>query len=524
MDRNLGIRFIIILIAVGLAAWVVYPPGENIRLGLDLQGGMHLVLQVETEDALNIKTQKDLDQLLQELEEQGVDDPEILSSEPGSIAVGGVPAAVADTIENDDDNRFLFEGYDFDHSGSTLRLEMTTQARNEVRELSVRQALETIRNRIDAFGVSEPVVHREGVGGNRIVIQLPGVDDPERVKGLIKNTALLEFSFVYRDTDPAPTRDQLLATLGGSVPPDAEILPQVLRDDEKNPVGEQWWAIEKRRVIYGEDLKTARPSTGQFNEPAVNFILTREGAQKFGDATGANIGRNLAIILDSKVVSAPVIEDRITNSGIIRGSFTQQEVQDLSTVLRSGALPAGLTYLEERTVGPSLGQDSIEKGKKAGLIGLGLVILTMFIVYKLTGTNAVLALILNIVLVFGALSLFDATLTLPGIAGIVLTVGMAVDANVLIFERIREELRAGRTVKSAIVAGFSKALSSVLDANFTTLIAAAFLFMFGTGPIRGFAVTLSVGIVASLFTAIFISRWLFDLATSRRQRVEKMSI
>jgi preprotein translocase subunit SecD len=298
-----------------------------------------------------------------------------------------------------------------------------------------------------------------------------------------------------------------------------------VRDETKQRIiGQQFWALEKRRVVTGRDLKTARQSAGQFQEPTVAFSLTTEGGRKFGEVTGANVGRGLAIVLDQKVVSAPTIQSRISTEGVITGSFTIQEVQDLVTVLRSGALPAGLTYLEERTVGPTLGQDSIEKGLQAGWIGGAVVVVTMLLVYQIVGVNAVFALALNIVLVFGALALFRATLTLPGIAGIVLTIGMAVDANVLVFERIREELRSGRTVKSAIAAGFGKALSSIFDANLTTLIAAVFLFMFGTGPIRGFAVTLSVGIVASFFTAVFVSRFLFDVVTSRRRRLDKLPI
>ena len=295
-------------------------------------------------------------------------------------------------------------------------------------------------------------------------------------------------------------------------------------DREGRTIGTNYYAVERRAAVTGRDLKNARPSLGQFNQPVVNFTFTADGAERFGKLTGANINRGLAIVLDGRVVSAPVIESRITDSGVIRGSFTQREVEDLSLVLRSGALPAGIEYLEERTVGPSLGRDSIEQGLRAGLIGFTLVILLMLVVYKLTGVNAVIALALNVVLVFGALSYLGATLTLPGIAGIILTIGMAVDANVLVFERIREELHAGRTVKSAIDAGFAKALSSILDANATTLIAALFLFQFGTGPIRGFAVTLSIGILASVFTAVIVSRWIFDLVLTRKKRVEKMSI
>jgi preprotein translocase subunit SecD len=511
---------IVILAAVGLAAWAAYPPGESIHLGLDLRGGMHLVMRVETDDALKAETQKDIDFVLQELEDDGVTGVEVERTGDTAFTLRGVAADYDDQLE---DNPYI-GGWDYTRTGGSLAFEMKTAHANNLRDLAVRQALETIRNRIDAFGVSEPVVHREGIGADRIVVQMPGVDDPERVKDLIKNTAFLELRLIRESTGPAESVDALRANLGGTIPSDVEVLPERLYDQDKNVIGRQYWALEKRQVVTGRDLKDAQLTSDDFNQPAVSFTLTREGGRKFADVTAANIGRNLAIVLDSVVMSAPTIQDRIRDQGIIHGNYSLQEAQDLVTVLKSGALPAGLTYLEERTVGPTLGRDSIDKGQRAGLIGAALVVLTMLVVYKLTGFNAVLALALNVVLVFGALSIFGATLTLPGIAGIVLTIGMAVDANVLVFERIREELRAGRTVKSAVVAGFSKALSSIFDANVTTLIAAMFLFLFGTGPIRGFAVTLSVGIVASVFTAVFVSRWLFDAVHSRRQRVESMSI
>jgi preprotein translocase subunit SecD len=276
-------------------------------------------------------------------------------------------------------------------------------------------------------------------------------------------------------------------------------------------------------VITGRDLKTARPGQGRLGEPVVNFGLTAEGSKLFGDATGANIGTGLAIILDGKVVSAPRINAKITDSGVIEGGFTQQEVDDLTTTLRSGSLPAGLTYLEERTVGPSLGRDSIRTGVRAGLVGTSLVVFFLLLYYRLAGVNAVTALALNILILFGGLGLFNSTLTLPGIAGVILTIGMAVDANVLVFERIREELRAGRTVRSAIDLGFERAFTSIIDTHATTLVSALFLFQFGTGPVRGFAVTLTIGLLASIFTAVYVSRWIFDLVLHNR-RVEKLSI
>lgn len=516
------VRGLIIFAAVLTAALIASPPKEKIKLGLDLQGGMHLVLQVETDDALRSETDKDIDRLVEELEEEGVQGVAVDRSSDTSFTVSGVPAE-KDSFLRDEILDIYLPGWTYDRNGGDLAFEMRPENEKDVRELAVRQAIETIRNRIDAYGVTEPVIHREGLSGNRVVVQLPGVDDPERVKNLIKNTAFLEFRLAAKN-GAFGSPQEAISSYGGQLPKDVEIMTENIRDELGNKIDERFWAIEKKRVLTGRDLKTARISNGQFNEPQVSFILTRDGGRKFADVTAASIGRPLAIILDQSVISAPTIQARISDEGVITGSFTFQEVEDLVTVLRSGALPAGLTYLEERTVGPSLGQDSIVKGRSAGLFGTLLVILTMLVVYRLSGINAVVALVLNVIFVFGVLALFGGTLTLPGIAGIVLTVGMAVDANVLVFERIREELRAGRTVKSAIANGFAKALSSILDANITTLIAAMFLFQFGTGPIRGFAVTLGVGIIASVFTAVFVSRWLFDLYTSRHKRMDELSI
>jgi len=524
MKRSLVWKGILILAIAVLSVMSAYPLDEKVNLGLDLRGGVHLVLQVETPDALRSETNKDLDRLLKELQDRGNLGAVGSQTSDATFEVTGVPgnsdAAVGEIVTD------FLPVWDWQRQGDRLQFEMQAAAQKEVRNLAVIQALETIRNRVDAFGVAEPSISRQGLDGDRIVVQLPGVDDPERVIVLIKNTAFLEFRLVGFPLGGGGvgSREEILGSFSGRLPDNLEILSGSIRDDQGQTVGQQYYAVERRPVITGRDLKNARPGLGEFNQPVVNFFLTHEGGQIFADATSANVGKGLAIVLDGNVITAPRINSRIADSGLIEGSFTRQEVEDLSTVLRSGALPAAITILEERAVGPSLGQDSIDRGLKAGLLGLGLVVLTMFLVYKLTGINAIVALSLNIVILFGALSYFHATLTLPGIAGIVLTVGMAVDANVLIFERIKEELRHGRTVKSAVDAGFGKALSSVLDANITTLIAALFLFQFGTGPIRGFAVTLSIGILASLFTAIFVSRWLFDLVLSRRERVDALSI
>ncbi len=532
MKDGLLWRGILIALVIGAMCLLAFPLDESVKLGLDLRGGIHLVLEVRAEDALRAEAEKDLDTLLTRLREDegftGVSGSLVLDEDGqvdvNAFQVAGVPpssdAAVGDLLDE-----FLPVWKQPRREGDLLRFERRIEEIAEIRDQAVRQAEQTIRNRVDAFGVAEPIIQRQGLSSNRIVVQLPGVDDPERVKDLIKNTAFLEFRFVvYPNGGAAGSEAEILANYGGSLPDNLEIFPQDVLDSEDKVIGTSYLALERRQIITGRDLRTARVGLGQFNEPVVRFFLKPEGARLFGDATGANVGRQLAIILDGRVQSAPVVQSRITDEGTIEGQFSQQQVQDLVTVLRSGSLPAGITYLEDRAVGPSLGQDSIDQGLRAGLAGALLVVLTMLVVYRRSGINAVLALGFNILLIFGILAYLKATLTLPGIAGIILTIGMAVDANVLIFERIKEELRSGRTVKSAISSGFSKALSSIMDANVTTLIAAVFLIQFGTGPIRGFAVTLSVGILASLFTAVFSSRWMFDLLLSRSQRVEKLSI
>ncbi len=525
MKGRLLWRSLLILGVAALAALLAFPLNEKVNLGLDLQGGIHLVLQVETEDAVRSETDQDMERLVQELREGGASAAAGNRLGDSSFEVTGVAAARDEAVRAAVRDFLGEQFWDWRRDGGRLVFEMSAANLAQIRDQAVRQALETIRNRIDAFGVAEPSIQR-AQQSDRIVVQLPGVDDPERVKRLIKNTAFLEFRLVDYPLGGAAarSREEVLAHYGGALPDAIEILEETARDANERPVGVVYYAVEKRSVITGRDLKNARPGLGQFNQPVVNFFLSPEGGQAFAQATGANVGKGLAIVLDGQVVSAPNIRTRIADQGLIEGSFTQQEVEDLATVLRSGALPAGITYLEERTVGPSLGHDSIQRGLRAGLIGLGLVVAMMLAIYRGSGINAILALALNVLLIFAALGYFGATLTLPGIAGIVLTVGMSVDANVLIFERIKEELRRGRPVRSSIEAGFSKALSSILDSNLTTLISALFLFQFGTGPIRGFAVTLSVGLLASMFTAIFVSRWLFDLVLSRRQRLERLSI
>ena len=536
MSRSLGWRAGLIAAVALVSAWSLYPPREKIRLGLDLRGGMHLVLRVKTDDALRAETDKDMDALRRAAEGKGLSGLSARRTGDAAFEVAGVPRAAGVTVREASDSLFSRGAgqsprWTYRFEGERLIFEMSDANRAEVAEWAVQQALQTIRNRVDRFGVSEPYIARQGLAGDRLVIQLPGVEDPDRVRELIKSTAFLEFRMVDgRSGDrPAATREELLARYGGALPEDVEILPEDIKDPNNRVIGQQFWALEKQRVITGRDLRSAAPDRGQFGEPVVRFDLNAEGARQFGRVTGENVGRFLAIALDGKVQTAPRINSRITDSGIIEGNYTQEEVQDQVTMLRSGALPAGIEYLEERTVGASLGQDSIDKGVKAAFVAMVLTILAMFAVYSLTGFNAVAALGLNVVVLFGALTGFAgllprATLTLPGIAGIVLTIGMAFDANVLVFERIREELKAGRAVRSAIEAGFGKAMSSIVDSNITTMVAAGFLFAFGTGPVQGFAVTLFIGICATLFAGVFFSRWLFDAIAQWRTRSDRLAI
>jgi preprotein translocase subunit SecD len=490
---------------------------NGIKLGLDLKGGIHLVLQVQTADAFRVETDDAVSRLNEQNNEQKLGLTAVTRTSPASIAV---------TINSNTDldklqevvKRYLPD-WEYTKQGTTWTFGLTPLARRNISDEAVKQAVETIRNRVDQFGVSEPVIAREGA--DRIIVQLPGVDDPKRVKDIIKSTAFLELKLVQ--AGPASDRNALLTASNGQVPPDGELVEGNAR--EQDPTSEKvYYLLSKTAAVTGRDIKNARPSQDQFNRPAVSFSLNAAGAEKFGKFTGENIGKSLAIVLDNKVQSAPKINDKITDSGIIQGSFTPERASDLALILRSGALPAGLVYLEERTVGPSLGFDSIKKGLTAAGIGALLVFLTMVVYYRRSGFNAVLALVLNAIILLGVLAQFGATLTLPGIAGFILTIGMAVDSNVLIFERIREELREGKTPRTAIENGFSKAFLTIVDTHVTTVVSALFLFQFGTGPVKGFAVTLIVGLCASMFTAVFVSKTIFMLEYGSRERVESVSI
>jgi preprotein translocase subunit SecD len=395
---------------------------------------------------------------------------------------------------------------------------MKPQALKDLKTRAVAQAIDTIRNRIDQLGVTEPTIQEHGLGEYQILVQLPGVDDPARVKEIMQSTAMLEIRQALGG--PYPSEQEALQAKGGVIPPDAVLLPGKSTADG----AEQWYLISRVSAVSGRDLRDASASQDENGQPAVSFNLTGEGGRKFFAFTSAHVKDQLAVVLDNKVQSVATIDEPIHDSGIIKGRFTQQEVKDQSMVLRSGALPAGIKYLEERTVGPSLGTDSIRAGVRAAIVGMLAVLIFMLIYYHAAGINADIALILNLVILLGFLGYTGATLTLPGIAGVILTVGMGVDSNVLIFERIREELRNGKTPPSAVEQGFGHAWITIVDTHVTTIISAVILFIFGTGPVRGFAVTLSFGLFANLFTAVFVSRVIFDWILSRKQRGEALSI
>ncbi len=518
MTSNLRWRVITILVVVALAVVAFYPPREKVRLGLDLEGGVHLVLRVQTDDALKLETETTAERLRDELGRQGVSIGAAIPQDVRSFRIEGVPS------DRDADFRRIADewvGQMFDRAsgtGGTYTFTLKPAQVTRVRQDAVAQALQTIERRVNELGVAEPIVAPHG-GGDQVLVQMPGVTDVNRAKEIIRSTAMLELKIV--EDGPSPTREALLATRGGQVPPDLEIVPGA---SEAGDAGPAYYLVKRVAGISGRDLRNARPSLDENNQPAVGFSLNQQGAEKFSQLTAQNIGRQLAIILDGRVQSAPTIEGRIYDEGRISGSFTQQEVQDLSLTLRSGALPASLTYLEERTVGPSLGQDSIRAGVTASLIGLTLVTLFMLVYYKLSGINALLSVTLNLVILLGFMAYVGAVMTLPGIAGFILTIGMGVDSNVLIFERIKEEMAAGKSARGAVAAGFDRVFLTILDTHVASLIAAAFLFQFGTGPIRGFATTLFFGLLSNVFTAVFVSRTLFELILSRRPQAAKLSI
>jgi preprotein translocase subunit SecD len=490
-----------------LPAWLA---AKQLKLGLDLKGGVHLVLRVQTDDALGIHTTTTSEQLREALKTAGIAVSSITVTNPASFQVQGVPADRDAEFTRIADDQTALEYDRNSGAGGTYTFTMKPNIAVTMREQAVTQARETIDRRVNELGVAEPNISLYGQSADQILVQLPGVTDVARAKEIIRNTAILELKIV--EAGPAGTQEQLLQSYGGKVPDDMEVLQGSAAAGDTS-----FYLVRKASAVTGTDLRSARPTIDENNRPAVGFSLTNEGARKFGKATSENIGRLLAIVLDHRVTSVATIQTKINDEGRITGSFTSEQVADMSLILRTGALPAGLTYLEERVIGPSLGADSIRSGVTASLVGLLLVVGFMLIYYKLSGVNAVVALIFNLVILLGLMAYIDATMTLPGIAGFVLTMGIGVDSNVLIFERIKEELEAQRGVRQAINAGFSRVFLTLLDTHIASLISAAFLFQFGTGPIRGFAMTLVIGLISNLFTSTFVSKTLFEAVLGHRQ-------
>jgi preprotein translocase subunit SecD len=505
--------------------------GRQIKLGLDLQGGTHLILQVQVQEAIAQETDQTVDRLTTELRNKNIHYDEIRRADDTHILVRNIDPAqysqFQDIVKLQYANVWDMNPTAGDPSGYTLTLRDSAVA--QLKESTMTQSLETIERRINALGLTEPTIQRRGGrNDNEILVQLPGEGDPTRAKSVIQAGGQLELRLV-EDQQSFPSQSAALASHSGILPPGTELIPG--RSETRTPSGapdssEAWYVLSRAPVVTGRDLRTAieNRNTNNPGQWQVNFTLSPEAARRFGPFTEQNLHHQMAIVLEHRVYSAPVINGRIDDSGMIEGNFSQDSAHDLALVLRAGALPASIKYLEERTVGPSLGADSIRHGVQASVLSLVVVMLFMLVYYRISGGNAVLALVLNLVILLAVLALFGAVLTLPGIAGVILTIGMGVDSNVLVFERIREELRNGKSPGSAVEAGFSKAFLTIIDTHVTTVVSAIFLFLFGTGPIRGFAITLTIGLIANVFTAIYVSKTIFQYHLAKMDRQAELSI
>jgi len=542
MNPNLKWKAVFILVVILFCIYFLFPTSvaamkdnfsKQIKLGLDLQGGTHLILQVQVQEAIAQETDQTVDRLTTQLRTKNIHYDEVRRVDDTHILVRNIdPQQLADF--RDTFNAQYASDWDMspaagDPTGYTLTLKAGAIAR--IHDQTMTQSVETIERRINALGLTEPTIQpRGGRNDNEILVQLPGEGDPVRAKEVIRAGGQLELRLV-EDPRTYTSQSEALGAHGGILPPGTELIPGRSETRTASGVadtGEAWYVLTRAPIVTGRDLK---PAGVQENRNAqnpsqwqVNFVLTQEAARRFGPFTQANIGRQMAIVLEHRVYSAPVINGRIDDSGLIEGSFSQESAHDLALVLRAGALPASIKYLEERTVGPSLGADSIRHGVQASVLSLVVVMLFMLVYYRISGGNAVLALILNLVILLAVLALFGAVLTLPGIAGVILTIGMGVDSNVLVFERIREELRNGKSPASAVEAGFSKAFLTIIDTHVTTVVSAFFLFLFGTGPIRGFAISLTIGLIANVFTAIYVSKAIFQYHLTKMDRQAELSI
>jgi preprotein translocase subunit SecD len=498
---------------------------KRINLGLDLKGGTHLILQVMVDEAVNAATTNDAAHIQTDLQQNGITVGSVMPdpAHPETIQIAGAPPDRSGDIRTVLNQRYSNQ-YDITSgANNTFSLTMKPTAIADLKKRTVEQAIEVIRTRVDSLGVSEPVIQEYNLGSDQILVELPGVDDPARVKDVIQSTARLELHLVQGG--PWPDEQTALQALGGTVPYDSLLL-HTAPGASRQGSGDELYQIKRAPEVAGTDIRDAQPSHNQnTNEPEVVFYLTAAAGNHFADFTTANKGKSLCVVLDNKIYEVATIHDTIRDQGTISGGgITEQQAKDLSMLLRTGALPASIHYLQESTVGPSLGADSIHQGVLASIVGMLAVMIFMLVYYRGAGINADLALFLNLIILLGFMGFTGSVLTLPGIAGVILTIGMGVDSNVLIFERIREELRAGKSPAAAVDQGFAHAWTTIVDTHVTTIVSAAILFIFGTGPVRGFAVTLTFGLLANLFTAVFVSRVIFDSHLNKKQRGEAISI
>src|SRR6266581_422196 len=505
--------------------------GRQIKLGLDLQGGTHLILQVQVQEAIAQETDTTVDRVTTLLRTKNIHYDEVRRVDDTHILLRNIdPAQLSqfrDIVSTQYSNVWDMAPAAGDPSGYTLTLRPSAIA--QIQETTITQALETIERRINALGLTEPTIQlRGGRNANEILVQLPGEGDPTRVKGVIQAGGQLELKLV-EDPTVYTSQTEALSRHGGVLPSGTELVPgrsETRKATGAMDTGESWYVLSRASIVTGRDLRSAVENRNSANPGMwqVDFTLSPEAARNFGPFSEQNKGRQMAIVLEHRVYSAPVINGRIDDAGLIEGNFSQESAHDLALVLRAGALPASIKYLDQRTVGPSLGADSIRHGVQASVLSLVVVMLFMLVYYRLSGGNAVLALILNLIILLAVLALFGAVLTLPGIAGVILTIGMGVDSNVLVFERIREELRNGKSSPAAVDAGFDKAFLTIIDTHVTTVVSAFFLFLFGTGPIRGFAISLTIGLIANVFTAIYVSKTIFQYHLAKMDRQAVLSI
>ena len=499
---------------------------DRIKLGLDLKGGSHLVLQVQVEEAIGQRCDQTIDLLTRQLHDKHIGFGEIRRVDDTHILVRDVdPATSADfrDLVNTQLTDWTISPAAGENNGYLLTLKPSVVA--DLRTQTMDQSLETITRRINGLGLTEPTIAFTGRGDDEILVQLPGEGDPTRAKSVIQAGGQLELTLVA-DEQTYPSEIAALAAHGGVLPQGTEIVPGRSDSGSASDQSQVFYILDRAPIVTGQDLvgATPQPSTDYPGQFEINFHLSTAAAARFGPFTETNIGKRMAIVLDHKVYTAPTIRGRIEDNGQITGNFSEDQAKDLALVLRAGALPASIKYLEERTVGPSLGADSIREGVRASVGSLIVVMIFLVIYYRLSGVNAVVALLLNLLILVAFMAFAGAVLTLPGIAGVVLTIGMGVDSNVLVFERIREELRNGKLPAPAVDVGFERAFRTIIDTHITTLVSAAFLFLFGTGPVKGFAVTLTIGLIANLFTSIYVSRVIFDYHLSRMDRQAQLSI